>query len=115
MEVAKVASSYVQWSKGQKIETTPIPRLYQETVWTVSQDEEVSATLPTFTHPHVYPHVYLRDSFSQAFPLRFCILQVIKNWRLERPGDKATFWTWGTHDPMSKVLVIIVCKHRLVH
>ena len=66
--------------------------------------------------PHVYPHVYLmlrrtsrffvghcplmstltstwchaHDSFSQAFPLCFCMLQVIKNWRLERPGNEAT-------------------------
>ena len=42
--------------------------------------------------PHVYPPVYLTShmySFSQAFPLRFCILQVIKNWRLERPGNEA--------------------------
>ena len=29
------------------------------------------------------------DSFSQVFPLRFCILQVIKNWRQEQPGNKA--------------------------
>ena len=27
---------------------------------------------------------------SQAFPLHFCILQVIKNWSWERPGNEAT-------------------------
>ena len=29
------------------------------------------------------------DSFSQAFPLRSCKLQVIKNWRQEWPGNEA--------------------------
>ena len=28
---------------------------------------------------------------DQAFPLRFCILQAIKNWTVGRPGNKATF------------------------
>ena len=32
---------------------------------------------------------HARDSFSQAFPLHFCVLQVIKNWRRERPGNEA--------------------------
>ena len=27
--------------------------------------------------------------FSQAFPLNFCLLQVIKNWKQERPGNEA--------------------------
>ena len=30
-----------------------------------------------------------RDSFSQAFHLHFCILQAIKNWRREWPGNEA--------------------------
>ena len=30
------------------------------------------------------------DSFSQAFPFHFCVLQAIKNWRWERPGNEAT-------------------------
>ena len=34
---------------------------------------------------------HARDSFSQAFPLRFCILQVIKNWRWEQPGNEAKY------------------------
>ena len=25
---------------------------------------------------------------DQAFPLRFCILQAIKNWMVERPGNE---------------------------
>ena len=29
------------------------------------------------------------DKMEQAFPLRFCILQVIKNWTVGRPGNKA--------------------------
>ena len=46
--------------------------------------------------PHVYPHVYLRDSFSQAFPLCFCIRQAIKNWRQEWPGNEARHaLTWS--------------------
>ena len=32
---------------------------------------------------------HARDSFSQAFPLRFCIQFAIKNWRRERPGNEA--------------------------
>ena len=50
--------------------------------------------------PHVFPPVFppifqrhARDSFTQAglaFSLRFCILQAIKNWRLERPGNEAS-------------------------
>ena len=31
----------------------------------------------------------LHDKMNQAFPLRFCILQVIKNWMAERPGNEA--------------------------
>ena len=41
--------------------------------------------------PSVYPHVYLTSCtwlFLQAFPLRCCILQAIKNWRQERPQAK---------------------------
>ena len=30
------------------------------------------------------------DKIYQAFPLRFCILGVIKNWMVGRPGNKAT-------------------------
>ena len=40
-----------------------------------------SGTAPlTFTLTSTWRHT--GDSFSQAFPLRFCILQVIKKWRL---------------------------------
>ena len=41
--------------------------------------------------PHVYPHVYLtsRTWLSQAFPSVF-ILQAIKKWRRERPGNEAS-------------------------
>ena len=50
------------------------------------------------------PSVYLgrhwrhsRDKWYQAFPLRFCILQAIKNWTVGRPGNEAkqTGVTWG--------------------
>ena len=37
---------------------------------------------------------YACDKISQAFPgSSFCILQVTKNWRQERPGNKAKLWT----------------------
>ena len=32
-----------------------------------------------------------RDKTYQAFPLRFCILQAIKNWTVGRPGNEASF------------------------
>jgi len=31
-----------------------------------------------------------RDEIPQAFSLRFCILQSIKNWRRRRPGNEAS-------------------------
>ena len=39
------------------------------------------------------PHVYLTSRtwlFSKAFPLRFCILQAIKNWKWEWPGNESS-------------------------
>ena len=45
------------------------------------------------------PSVYLgrhwchsRDKIYQAFPLCFCILQVIKNWTVGRPGNEASHY-----------------------
>ena len=46
VEVPKVGCAM---KERAKTETTPIPRLYQEAVRIVSQDEKVLATLPTFT------------------------------------------------------------------
>ena len=44
------------------------------------------------TAPHVstlrLPDVIARDQISQAFPLRVCILQVIQDWRWERPENE---------------------------
>ena len=43
--------------------------------------------------PSVYPHVYLTwcmQLFYQAFHSIFCIIQAIKSWRWERPGNEAT-------------------------
>ena len=41
---------------------------------------------------------HARDSFShkcsQAFPICFCILQAIKNWRREWPGNEANSWPY---------------------
>ena len=34
-----------------------------------------------------------RDKWYQAFPLRFCILQAIKNWTVGRPGNEAKLWS----------------------
>jgi len=42
--------------------------------------------------PHVYPHVYLTSCtslFLLGLSPPFCMLQVIKNWRRERPGNEA--------------------------
>ena len=51
-----------------------------------------SGTAPlTSTLTSTWRHT--RDSFSQAFPLRFCILQAIKNWRREQPENKANTHT----------------------
>ena len=36
------------------------------------------------------PDVIARDQISQAFSLRICILQAIKYWRWERPGNEAS-------------------------
>ena len=33
-----------------------------------------------------------RDKWYQAFPLRFCILQAIKNWTVGRPGNEVMVW-----------------------
>ena len=45
VEVAKVVCAMKETAKT---ETIPRPRLYQDGVRTVSQDDEVSATLPRF-------------------------------------------------------------------
>ena len=42
----------------------------------------MSTLTSTWCHAH--------DLFSQAFPLRFCILQAIENWRQEWPGNEAS-------------------------
>ena len=39
------------------------------------------------------PSVDTDDIQDQAFPLRFCILQVIKNWIVGRPGDEDGIYT----------------------
>jgi len=36
------------------------------------------------------PDVMHMTPSPRAFPLSFCILQAIKNWRLEQPGNEAT-------------------------
>ena len=33
---------------------------------------------------------YLCDKIDKAFPLHFCILSLIKNWMVGRPGNKAS-------------------------
>ena len=47
--VVEVAKVVCVMKERAKTETTLVPRLYREAVRTVSQDDEVSATLPTFT------------------------------------------------------------------
>ena len=51
------------------------------------QDSSLGTTPFMSTLMSTWRHA--RDSFSQAFPLRFCILQGIINWRRERPGNEA--------------------------
>ena len=41
---------------------------------------------------------YSHDKMDQAFPLYFCILQLIKNWTVGRPGNEATMCP---HDPLN--------------
>ena len=45
--------------------------------------------------PHGYLHIYLTWCifFSQAFPLRFCILQAIKYWKQERLRNEANTYS----------------------
>jgi len=38
---------------------------------------------------HCLPYVTAREQISQAFPLHICVLQVIKYWRWEHPGNEA--------------------------
>jgi len=46
------------------------------------------------TGPHVstvcLADVITHEQISQAFPLHICILQAIKYWRWEQPGNEAT-------------------------
>ena len=62
--------------------------------------------------PHIYPHVYLTSCtwlFLPGLPPRFCILQAIKSWRQEWPGNEANRypfhvwerWEWG-NDPWDR-------------
>ena len=48
--------------------------------WCTTIQQNMFALTATWHHAH--------DSFYQAFPLRFCILQAIKNWRREWLGNK---------------------------
>ena len=43
---------------------------------------------------------HAHDSFSQPFPLHFCILQVIKNWRQKRPWNEANYILYAPHQSL---------------
>ena len=45
---------------------------------------------PSHLPSHLPDVTHARDSFSQAFPLCFCILQAIQNWRQKWPGNEAS-------------------------
>ena len=50
---------------------------------------QLGTTLPSVYWGRHWCH--WRDKMDQAFPLHFCILQVIKNWTVGRPGNEAIF------------------------
>ena len=50
-----------------------------------------SGTPPPLCLPRWTQH-HLHDKMDQAFPVRFCILQTIKNRMLGRPGNEARVW-----------------------
>jgi len=54
--------------------------------------ERASRFFVGYHHLCVYPlsDITTRDQISQAFPPSICILEVIKYWRWERPGNEAT-------------------------
>ena len=61
------------------------------------QSEERIHEMRSFDGGSLPPSVYLgrywhhsRDKMDQAFPLRFCTLQAIKNWTVERPENEAS-------------------------
>ena len=59
--------------------------------------QDIRRRISKFFIRHRPPRVHACDSFSQAFPLHYCILQAIKNWWWEQPGNKDSFhvlyWT----------------------
>ena len=42
----------------------------------------------------------IKRSLDQAFPLRFCILQAIKNWTVGGPGNEATVRPLGDNNSL---------------
>ena len=54
------------------------------------------------------------DSFSQAFPLEFCILQVNTNLRREWPGNEAVFTTAELGEIATKYASVDVPVERAV-
>ena len=63
------------------------------------QNEECVCEMHSFNQRPLPPFVYLgkhwrhsRDKLDQASPLRFCILQVIKNWMVGRPRARETIF-----------------------
>jgi len=67
-----------------------------ESVSLLVQNEEHVREMRPFDQGPLPLSVYLGrhwrhscDKWYQAFPLRFCILQAIKNWMVGRPGKEA--------------------------
>ena len=66
---------------GHVVLEVTLPRLFEVSDTSLYANCEVSPEVASFRSCNF---------LSQAFPLRFCILQAIKNWRQEWPGNKAT-------------------------
>ena len=63
---------------------------------------------PSSVYLHVGRHWrHSCDKMDQAFPLRFCILQAIKNWTVGRPGNEAT--TEAHTDQHTSMLCMVHC------
>ena len=55
------------------------------------QNEECVHKMCSFDQgplPHLSTLMSFLDKMDKAFPLHFCMLQVIKNWTMGRPGNE---------------------------
>ena len=76
----------------------------------------LSGTAPSCLPSHLPDVMHMT---LQAFPLHFCVLQAIKNWRWEQPGNEASvsglrsiFLVMCTIAVFAFCLILESCKHQ---